>query len=114
MKVVGFDLYMRRGDTESIGVTVSGYTLQDGDQIDFTVRRNAFSEVAIHKTVTDFSENSAVIPINPEDTENLQFGPYVYDIQLTYGGIVKTIVPDDPSKPLPIFNIGKEVTYDGN
>lgn len=108
MRVYGTDLFMTRGDSESIGVKLNGYTLQDGDKVEFTVRRSVGSGAVIHKTVTEFSENAAIIPILPEDTERLQFGKYVYDIQLTYGGSVKTIVT--PSS----FEIGEEVTYGGD
>lgn len=108
MKISGTDIYMTRGDNESIGVTVNGYTLVQGDKIQMTVRRSIGSGVVIGKEITEFSDNRAIIPISPEDTEKLQFGKYVYDIQLTYGGSVKTIV--QPS----VFEIGEEVTYGGN
>lgn len=109
MKVTGTDIYMTRGDSESIGVKVTtGYTLQAGDKVELTVRRRIGSGEVIHKLVTEFTDNSAIIPISPEDTENLPFGKYVYDIQMTYGGSVKTIIA--PS----VFEIGEEVTYGGN
>lgn len=107
MKVKGTDIYMTRGDSESIGVKLSGYTLTTGDKVELTVRRSVGSGVLLHKEVTEFADNTAVIPITPEDTQKLAFGKYVYDIQLTYGGSVKTIVT--PSA----FEIGEEVTYGG-
>lgn len=108
MKVKGTDIYMTRGDSESIGVKLNGYTLIAGDKVELTVRRSIGSREVIHKTVTEFSDNSVIIPIMPDDTERLSFGKYVYDIQLTYGGSVKTIVT--PS----VFEIGEEVTYGGD
>lgn len=56
--------------------------------------------------ITEFSDNTAYINILPEDTESLRFGKYVYDVQLTFNGAVKTII-----KP-STFTIGEEVTYD--
>ena len=106
MQVTGTNIYMTRGDSECIGVRVSGYTLKEGDFVEFTMRRSVDSPVQIHKKSTEIkSDNSFVIPILPEDTETLQFGNYVYDIQATFSGSVKTIVR--PSK----FTIGDEVTY---
>lgn len=108
MRVYGTDLYMTRGDTESITITFNGYTPVDGDVIKFTVRQTIESAVALYKEITTFDGNQATIPIEPEDTESLAFGTYLYDIQLTYSGNVKTIVT--PSK----FVIGLEVTYGYN
>lgn len=108
MLVTGTNIYMTRGDSESIGVKVNGYTLTDGDKIEMTVRQRVGGIELLHKVVTDFSENSAIITILPEDTEKLAFGKYVYDIQMTYGGSVKTIIT--PS----VFEIGEEVTYNGD
>ena len=105
MQVNGTDIYMTRGDSESIGVTVTGYQLAPGDKVELTIRRDIDSRAVVHKVITEFDNNTALIPIFPEDTSNLRFGKYLYDIQLTYAGCIKTIVR--PS----IFEIGKEVTY---
>lgn len=109
MKITGkSDIYMTRGDSESIGVKVNGYTLTSGDKVEFTLRRSIGGCAVLHKEVNEFSDNTAFISISPDDTSRLQFGKYVYDIQLTYGGSVKTIVT--PSA----FVIGEEVTYGRN
>lgn len=106
MTVNGTDLSMTRGDSEEIVVRLSGYTLKQGDLIEMTVRPNALSQRALYKRVTNFEENQAVISIDPKDTQTMNFGDYVYDIQLTYdNGKVKTIVT--PST----FTILEEVTY---
>lgn len=105
MRVSGTNLYMTRGDTENISVKLNGYDLKAGDKVEFTVRRTVVSDVLLHKEVTEFSDNAAVISISPEDTEGVKPGRYVYDVQLTFDGAVKTIVP--PST----FEIGWEVTY---
>lgn len=105
MIVSGTNLYMTRGDTEHISVKLSGYDLKAGDKVELTVRRTPASIVFMHKEVTEFTENSALISILPEDTAHARPGRYVYDVQLTYGGNVKTVIP--PST----FEIGWEVTY---
>ena len=82
-------------------------TLQEGDVVEFTVRQTIYSDKPVlYKKITEFSDNTAFINILPEDTENLRFGKYVYDVQLTFNGAVKTII-----KP-STFTIGEEVTYD--
>ena len=113
MIVSGTNLYVTRGDTGAIRIAVSdaageSVPLEDGDVIELTVReRLGASEKMLYKKVTEFIDGKALITIQPEDTSNLKFKTYVYDIQLTRAnGQVKTIVK--PSK----FVVGSEVTYD--
>ena len=106
MKVNGTDISMIRGDSEEIRLNFSGYTLTPGEVVEMTVRKNVRSaEKSLYKKITDFQDNVALISIQPQDTSGLAFGDYVYDIQLTYGGRVKTLVP--PST----FTLEEEVTY---
>lgn len=113
MKIKGTNISMTRGDSEAIKVTVKdtlGNTipLVTGDTISFTVREYMMSTTkVIEKIITEFDDGTALININPQDTNDLRFASYVYDIQLTRGnGTVKTIIP--PSQ----FLITGEVTYD--
>lgn len=107
MIVSGTNLTMTRGDSECLEVTISGYELQPGDKLEMTVRLYVGGRVLLHKEITEFEDNAANIPIWPEDTQSLNFGKYVYDLQLTFaGGTVKTIVK--PSR----FTVAQEVTYD--
>lgn len=108
MEITGTNIRMVRGDSESIGIKISGYTLTEGDFIEFTVRKYIGSPIFIYKKESNFVDNSISVNIYPEDTNNLDFGDYIYDIQLTYGGSVKTIIR--PSR----FTIGEEVTYGNN
>lgn len=104
MKIIGTNLSMTRGDSESISVTFTNYEPQAGDVVEMTVRKNAKGSAVMRKKA-EFSGNKAIIAINPEDTERLDFGRYVYDVQLTYGGAVKTVIP------ISELNILEEVTY---
>ena len=113
MIVNGTNLKMTRGDSGAIRVAVSdaaGETvpLEDGDMIELTVREHLrASEKMLYKKITEFVDGEALITIHPEDTSNLKFKAYVYDIQLTRAnGQVQTIVK--PSR----FEVGSEVTYD--
>lgn len=92
MLVSGKNLYMTRGDSESFSARISGYELTDGDFLEFTVRKRYSSPVVIYKRkdFSDFSDGKAIFSILPEDTEKLSVGEYVFDLQLTFGGAVKT------------------------
>ena len=113
MEIQGTNISMTRGDSEAIKVTVKdtlGNTipLVTGDTIHFTVRKYTLSTTKIiEKIITEFDDGEALITINPQDTNDLSFASYVYDIQLTReNGTVKTIIP--PSQ----LTITGEVTYD--
>ncbi len=99
-------MFVTRGDSAifSLGlVDVDGnpFTLGDGDMLTFTVKKSTSDKDAvISKQVTD------AVVLAPEDTSNLAYGRYVYDLQLTRkNGYVETIVT--PST----FLIGEEVTF---
>lgn len=113
MIIQGTNISMTRGDSETIKVTVKDtlgnvVPLVTGDTIYFTVREYIQSTTKIiEKIITEFDDGKALININPEDTNDLSYISYVYDIQLTKeNGTVKTIVT--PSK----LTITGEVTYD--
>lgn len=122
MIVEGNNIEMIRGDSETIGLTFRHKKKKDqekgdlvefikGDTLYFTVKRSVNTErKAIQKKVDLFAsskDGEVSINIDPEDTSNLDYGDYVYDIQFNkYDGTVKTIIP--PSR----FVIGGEVTYE--
>ena len=112
MIITGTDMYMTRGDTENIVITLrkgkDEVALENGDKIYFTVKEDVnVEETQIQKVITEFEDGKAVITLDPKDTKHMYFGDYVYDIQYTdRSGNVKTIIR--PSK----FTIGGEVTYE--
>lgn len=79
----------------------------------FTVKKNyKTTEILIQKTLEngeitytddDFTYH---IMINPNDTKKLNYGDYVYDIQIENAGIVKTIAKDT-------LTLTEEVTFEG-
>ena len=109
------NLSMTRGDSESITVRCYERTdggesvflpIEDGDTVYLTVRPDAEGEIVLQKIIEDFPGGAAVIPFAPEDTSGLDFGDYVYDIQLTRAdGTVTTLLV--PAK----FTLKDEVTY---
>lgn len=106
MKVSGKNFSMVRGDSESFSCSITGYELQEGDFLEFTVRKRYSSPVSIYKRkdFSDLVDGKFIFNILPEDTESLSVGDYVYDLQLTFGEAVKTPVKGT-------FTIEDEVTY---
>lgn len=113
------NIKMTRGDSETITISCREVSLQsgerseipfeNGDQIAFTVRKTAVSkEKLIEKIVTEFEEGKAVIEIASEDTAEMKFGSYLYDIQLKRAnGTITTLI--GPAA----FGIGEEVSWNG-
>jgi hypothetical protein len=112
MQIDGTSIRMIRGDSDSITVQLSekdeARPLVDGDTVYFTVKKSPYdTEKALQKVITEFAEGKAIIPITRDDTKDLKFYIYTYDIQITFSdGTVKTIVP--PSR----FEVMPEVTYE--
>ena len=113
MIINGTNLSMIRGDSESIVLTLQEgeekSSFLEGDTLYLTVKERVISEEkTFQKVVTEFNEDgTATIEILPEDTKDVEFKTYVYDIQLTRkDGAVTTIIP--PSD----FTIKGEVTYE--
>lgn len=106
------DVAMTRGDSESLTVQKVGGTWVTGDAITLTIRISAVGEIVFQRTVTTFdASGAAVIAINPEDTEDLAFGTYVYDVQHTAAdGTVTPLIPRTPGNT-PSWTITQEATY---
>lgn len=106
MIISGTNISMTRGDSESLTVRCS-VPFADGDMLFMTVRSDAESPIEFQKTVTDFGpQGEAVIVIDHDDTEGMDFGDYLYDIQVTReSGTVTTLVK--PAK----FTLTEEITY---
>lgn len=101
----GPTITLTRGDYASFHIDIFDeagfpYELQEGDKVIFTVKRNTRTrEIFIQKEGID-------IEILPSDTENANYGTYVYDVELTYSnGHVDTFV--GPAN----FVISEEVTW---
>lgn len=115
MKVDGTNLSMIRGDTESITISIADndanpvVLVTNEDTIYFTVKLNTSTESKImQKILTTFDvEGNAIVEIEPQDTKELLYKSYKYDIQwVNNNGDVRTIVP--PS----VFTIEPEVTFE--
>lgn len=85
--VVGTTIYLTRGDTfrTRVGMKQRGsdeeYEPVTGDVIRFKVKRNySDAQPIISKVI---SNDTQILTLAPSDTKPLDFGNYVYDIELT-------------------------------
>lgn len=79
-------IYLTRGDTFKAVITISYpdgsiYTPIEGDMIRFALKRSIDDEECI--ILREIPIDTMLLVIYPDDTKNLEFGNYVYDIQLT-------------------------------
>lgn len=104
-----------RGDTKKYKFQrkkADGTVITDRpDSLYFTVK-NSYNDPlpVIQKTLNDMTldqDGTYHFTIEPEDTDNLKYKTYVYDIQVTAGGIKTTIAKGN-------FVIKEEVTFARN
>lgn len=105
LEVMNNSVTLVRGDSGTLKADIvysdgKQYVLQDGDVLKFTMRKKVESEeIVLQKTLED-----GILHIVSNDTVNLEFGVYVYDIVLLmYTGDVFTIIPTSN------FKISQEV-----
>ena len=108
LKVENNVISMTRGDTALLNVEITNdlgeiYELEEGDICELTVKKYTSSDnVLIKKNVVN-----GEIKISPDDTRNLDYGQYVYDVQVTMAnGDVATVIPPSP------FNVLEEVNFE--
>lgn len=113
-KIDGTTISLVRGDSMSLQFSLKKdgeeYVPIDGDTIRFAMKHSEFlpgrTDYKDSKPVLvkNIPYNTMMLKLDPEDTKNLEFGKYVYDVQITFAsGDVDTFIP--PS----IFNILAEV-----
>lgn len=107
LSVKGSDIQLTRGDSAYFNLEITledgtTYERMPGDQIIFTVKKSYNSDFEyIQKEITGLG-----IVISPDDTRELDYGNYWYDVQLkTSDGGVYTVV--GPAR----FIVREEVTF---
>jgi len=95
-KVVGKTIVLTRGDSFKQIIAAKDmdgkpYTPVSGDVIRFAAKRNYSDEnLVIEKQIP---YDTMLLQLTPDDTKSLEFGTYVYDIQITYSnGDVNTFL----------------------
>lgn len=104
-----------RGDTKQYYFQrkrADGTVITDApDSLYFTVKKNYIDkEPVLQKTLNDMTlddDGTYHFTIEPEDTDNLQYKDYVFDIQVTADGVKTTIAKGS-------FVIEEEVTFAEN
>lgn len=79
-------IYLTRGDTFKAVLTInypdgSIYEPKEGDSIRFAMKADVDDAECL--ILRDIPIDTMMLVLNPEDTKELEFGSYVYDIQLT-------------------------------
>ena len=79
-------IYLTRGDTFKATITInypdgSVYTPKEGDSIRFAMKADVEDTECL--ILRDIPIDTMLLVINPQDTKELEFGSYVYDIQHT-------------------------------
>lgn len=95
-KIRKSNISLTRGDTLKAQITLTDidgnpYEFQEGDKVRFAMKKNYLDEVTlINKNIPT---DTMILVLDPMDTKRLDFGEYVYDIQLTTaGGEVDTFI----------------------
>lgn len=114
LKVSGNKIYLTRGDSAVFELNVTdpqgdSYDFSN-DEVKFTVKKSCDdAKAVIEKT---FDENGQ-ITFTPDDTKDLSFGNYFYDVQLTHTETVdeETVTTVDTIIVPSTFVIGAECTW---
>ena len=103
--IKGNTIKMTRGDTLIAEVTIkesdgTTYEPAAGDSVRFAAKRQyCDSTPAILK---DVNMSTMLLELDPEDTAELEFGRYVWDMELTYAsGAVDTFITEGKLELLP-------------
>ena len=98
-------IYLTRGDTLQIQITIRQddevYTPEAGDKVRFAAKRD---RLIANQTqyldeqpliLKEIPIDTMILKLDPEDTNGLDFGMYVYDIEITMAnGRVDTFISD--------------------
>ena len=114
MRINGTDIALTRGDTAIFSLEIRDIDdeliqFEKGDKVYFTVKTSTETTNIIFQKIINiaYTQEEIVIDIEPDDTKDLRYKDYVYDIQYNRAnGEVHTVVP------VSKFTVAHEVTYD--
>lgn len=95
-KIKNNKISMTRGDTLKCKIVVTGpdgqeYIPQEGDKILFAVKKTSSDKECLF--TVDVPYDTCLLHIKPEDTKDLEFGTYKYDMSITLSnGDVHTFI----------------------
>lgn len=107
LSINGTTIRLTRGDTLQVAIMMKDaegntYTPVQGDVIRFALKKR-YDDIRplIYKIIDN---NDLMLVLEPSDTKGLQFGEYVYDIEITFNdGTVDTFIDE------ATFILSKEV-----
>lgn len=89
------NITMTRGDTLSFGLLIEG-TQDDLDTAYFTCKKNYDDSPIFTKSlnngITKQDVGEYAVRLDPQDTNNVEIGKYIYDLQISIGNDVFTIL----------------------
>lgn len=97
---------LTRGDTFRVRVEIKAkgepYTPQEGDSVRFAVKKDEFTGRQYKELIDvdplilkDIPIDTLILQLDPEDTKDLPFGKYLYDVELTKAdGDVDTFIKE--------------------
>lgn len=90
-------IYLTKGDSATINLdiqTAEGkvFTPNGGDKILFTVR-NGYKKKDCAEYEFQLEIQNGILKIKPEHTDNMEYGRYVYDVQVSFSsGDIDTVL----------------------
>ena len=97
-KVRGTNITLTRGDDLFVQLMLTkggeAYTPAAGDVIRFAMKMSCYDdELLVRKVIPN---DTLILHLEPEDTKDLRFGAYAYDLEITFAdsGIVNTFIAD--------------------
>ena len=97
----GTNIKLTRGDSATLAVSLQGYDLQEGDTLTLSCKVDPSKTAYLFQLTATDDEFTFL----PSTTEELDFGAYRYDIQLTTAnGEVYTVIP------VSSFTVMEEIT----
>lgn len=111
-KISGTSITLTRGDTLKVLISISKngqpYTPVQGDAIRFALKHKTMNnkQTAYKDTqpliIKNIPINTMILQLEPNDTKELDFDTYVYDIQITFSdGTVDTFITEAILKLTP-------------
>ena len=98
ISVNGNNIYLTRGDTLKCHIAMydtegNEYTPESTDSIRFALKRTVNDRRPL--ILKEIPYDTLLLSIYPDDTKELEFGNYIYDIELTTAsGTVDTFIAD--------------------
>ena len=95
-KVSGSTIYLVQGDTLQVLISLkygdgTEYEPEPGDKLRFALKMDIDDENPI--IIKEIPTDTMTLELTPEET-NLEVGNYVYDIELSVGDYVNTVIPN--------------------